>query len=183
MSSDAFADLGRCLSQFAEGLRGLVDANQRSAAGSPADKEADGEPYAGDWGLHPSGAVFTTVLLTTWSCTDHLSAAGTVLERHQGISSLYTLTRGAAESAAIACCLTEPGIGSLERVPLENRIRLVTCKSSGCQAAREYSLIRPPRTGFRWIRPRSRSATVGWPSSCLRPGTRWAMPWCGRAVL
>ena len=28
-------------------------------------------------------------------------------------------------------------------VPLENRIRLVTCGSSGCQAAREYSLIRP----------------------------------------
>lgn len=39
-----------------------------------------------------------------------------VLEHHRGISSLYTLTRGAAESAAIACYLTEPGIGSLERV-------------------------------------------------------------------
>ena len=116
MSSDAFADLGRSLSQFAEGLRRLVDVNQRPTAGSPADKEADGEPYAGDWGLHPSGAVFATVLPTTWSCTDHLSVAGTVLEHHQGISSLYTLTRGAAESAAIACYLTEPGIGSLERV-------------------------------------------------------------------
>lgn len=116
MSSDAFADLGRSLSQFAEGLRRLMDANQRPAAGSPADKEADGEPYAGDWGLHPSGAVFATVLLTTWSCTDHLSAAGTVLEYHRGICSLYTLTRGAAESAAIACYLTETGIGSLERV-------------------------------------------------------------------
>jgi hypothetical protein len=34
-------------------------------------------------------------------------------------------------------------------VPLENRIRLVTCKSLGCQATREYSLIRPPRAGFR----------------------------------
>ncbi len=116
MSSDAFADLGRSLSQFAEGLRRLMDANQRPAAGSPADKEADGEPHAGDWGLHPSSAIFATVLLTTWSCTDHLSAAGTVLEHHRGISSLYTLTRGAAESAAIACYLTEPGIGSLERV-------------------------------------------------------------------
>ena len=116
MSSDAFADLGRSLSQFAEGLRRLVDVNQRPAAGSPADKEADGEPHAGDWGLHPSGAVFATVLLTTWSCTDHLSVAGTVLEYHRGISSLYTLTRGAAESAAIVCYLTEPGIGSLERV-------------------------------------------------------------------
>ena len=31
-------------------------------------------------------------------------------------------------------------------VPLENRIRLVTCGSSGWQAACMYSLIRPPRT-------------------------------------
>lgn len=63
-------------------------------------------------------------------------------------------------------------------VPLENRIRVVTCGSSGYRAARAYSLIRPPRTGFRRIRPRSRSATVRWPLSCLRSGTRWAMPWC-----
>ena len=68
-------------------------------------------------------------------------------------------------------------------VPLENRIRLVTCESSGCQAARVYSLIRPLRTGLRWIRSRSRSATVGWPPSGSLSGTRWAMPWCGLAVL
>ena len=68
-------------------------------------------------------------------------------------------------------------------VPLENRIRVVTCGSSGYQAARAYSLIRPPRTGFRRIRLRSRSARVRWPPSCLPSGTRWAMPWCGRAVL
>ena len=37
-------------------------------------------------------------------------------------------------------------------VPLEKRICLVICGSSGCQAARVYSLIRPLRTGFRWIR-------------------------------
>jgi hypothetical protein len=42
-------------------------------------------------------------------------------------------------------------------VPLENRIQRVTCSSSGRQAACMYSLIRPPRTGFRWIRSRSRS--------------------------
>jgi hypothetical protein len=33
----------------------------------------------------------------------------------------------------------------LDLVPLEIRIRLVTCGSSGYQAARAYSLIRPPR--------------------------------------
>jgi hypothetical protein len=36
-------------------------------------------------------------------------------------------------------------------VPLENRIRPVTCRSSGRQAACVYSVIRPPRTGFRRI--------------------------------
>jgi hypothetical protein len=36
-------------------------------------------------------------------------------------------------------------------VPLENRIRQLTCRSSGRQAARTYSLISPPRTGFRRI--------------------------------
>ena len=60
---------------------------------------------------------------------------------------------------------------------------VVTRGSSGYQAARAYWLIRPPRTGLRRIRPRSRSATVRWPPSCLRSGTRWPMPWCGRAVL
>ena len=70
-----------------------------------------------------------------------------------------------------------------ELVPLENRIRVVTCGSSGYQAARAYSLIRPPKTGFRRIRLRSRPATVRCPPSCLPSGTRWAMPWCGRAVL
>lgn len=33
--------------------------------------------------------------------------------------------------------------GDQHPVPLENRIRVVICGSSGCQAAREYSLIRP----------------------------------------
>ena len=75
----------------------------------------------------------------------------------------------------------ELNISSL--VPLENRTRVVTSGSSGYQAARAYSLIRPPRTGFRRIRPRSRSPTVRWPSSCSPLGTRWAMPLCGRAVL
>jgi hypothetical protein len=68
-------------------------------------------------------------------------------------------------------------------VPLENRIRLVTCGSSGCQAARAYSLIRPSRTGFRRIRSPSRSVTVTLGASSSPSGTRWAMPWCGLAVL
>ena len=53
-----------------------------------------------------------------------------------------------------------PRFGGQEPVTLENRVRVVTCGSSGYQAARAYSLIRPPRTGFRRIRLRPRSATV-----------------------
>jgi hypothetical protein len=51
-----------------------------------------------------------------WSCADHLKVAGTVLAGHLGVASLYTLTRGAAESAVIACYLSEPEIDPLERV-------------------------------------------------------------------
>jgi hypothetical protein len=59
-----------------------------------------------------------------------------------------------------------------EDVPLQNRTRIMTCSYSGGQAAREYSLIRPPRTGLRWIRPRSRSATVRRPPSYSPSGAR-----------
>jgi hypothetical protein len=45
-------------------------------------------------------------------------------------------------------------------VPLENRIRQLACRSSGRQAARTYSLIRPPRTGFRRICRMSTLVTV-----------------------
>jgi hypothetical protein len=43
VSSDPFADLARGVGDFAGALTGLLDANKRPAAGSPADKEADGE--------------------------------------------------------------------------------------------------------------------------------------------
>jgi len=67
--------------------------------------------------------------------------------------------------------------------PLENRIRLVICRSSARQAARVYSLISPPRTGFRRIRSPSTSVMVSRGASGSSSGTRWDMPWCGRAVL
>jgi hypothetical protein len=68
-------------------------------------------------------------------------------------------------------------------VPLENRIRQLTCRSSERQAARTYSLIRPPRTGFRRICHVPTLVTVAGSVSRSSAGTRWAMPWCGRAVL
>jgi hypothetical protein len=116
MSSDSFADLGASLRKVAEGLTRLVDQNKRPAVGSPADKEADGEPFAGEWGRHPSRDVVATLLMECWSCADHLKVAGAVLAGHLGIASLYTLTRGAAVAAVTACYLSDPEIDPLERV-------------------------------------------------------------------
>jgi hypothetical protein len=58
----------------------------------------------------------------------------------------------------------------------------VACGSAGCQAAREYSLIRPPGTGFRWIRSPSSPATATRLPSCSPPEMRWGMPLCGRRI-
>jgi hypothetical protein len=116
MSSDAFADLGSSLRKVAEDLTQLVDLNKRPAEGSPADREADGEPFAAEWGSHPGRDLFATMLMECWSCADHLKVAGVVLAEHQAVASLYTITRGAAEAASIACYLSERGIEPLERV-------------------------------------------------------------------
>jgi hypothetical protein len=61
-------------------------------------------------------------------------------------------------------------------VPLENTVRQVTWGSSGRQAAYVYSLIRPPRMGFRWICRVSMSVTVARGALRSSSGTRWAMP-------
>jgi hypothetical protein len=65
-------------------------------------------------------------------------------------------------------------------VPLENRIRQVTCRSSVRQAACVYSLIRPCTTGFRRICCVSTSVTVARGASrsssgtcCVMPGAAW----------
>ena len=68
-------------------------------------------------------------------------------------------------------------------VALENRIRQLPCRSSERQAARTYSLIRPLRTGFRRICRMSTLVTLAGSVSRSSAGVRWAMPWCGRAML
>ena len=117
VSSDPFADLARGVGDFAGALSGLLDANKRAAAGSPADKEADGEPFVGQWGDHPSRDVFATMLMTSWSCADHLSGMAAVLRTRRGVASLYTLARGAAEAAVVACYLSEAPGAVLPRLP------------------------------------------------------------------
>ena len=76
-----------------------------------------------------------------------------------------------------------PGQAGGDLVPLENRILGRELRFLGCQAARTYSLIRPLRTGFRRIWRAWKCPAVmqgGW---CSASGTRWPIPWCGRAVL
>jgi hypothetical protein len=87
-----------------------------------------------------------------------------------------------------------PVTAALNRERKLNRVRAGTCPArkwdwvgdlqvSGRQAACVYSLIRPPRTGFRRICCLSMSVRVARATSGSSSGTRWAMPWCGRAVL
>src|SRR5260370_17405689 len=117
MSSDSVADVGHALRKVADGLIQLVDVNQGPAPGRAACKEADGEPFAGEWSAPPARDLSATLLMECWSCADHLTVAGSVLAEHRAVASLYTITRAAIETASIACYLSEPGIEPLERVP------------------------------------------------------------------
>ena len=65
MSSDPFTDLSRSLTAFAEAFRDLLTGNPRPAPGSPADREAEGDPFAGDWGEYPSRDIFATTYLAS----------------------------------------------------------------------------------------------------------------------
>jgi hypothetical protein len=93
--------------------------------------------------------------------------------------------RSRARSGAVSTaplCGAWASHGPAERDPLENMIRLVTCRSF-CSSGgmRVYSVIRPPRTGFRRICCVSTSVTVAWGASRSSSGTRWTMLWCGPA--
>jgi hypothetical protein len=116
VSSDPFTDLARTLGTFADGLRALLDANKTVSPGSPGDIEADQETYAGEWGDHPSRDSFAPVLLTSFSCADHLAAAAEAIRTRHIVASPFTLVRAAAEAAGTACYVSERGIGSLERI-------------------------------------------------------------------
>ena len=72
MSPDPFADLASSIEAFAREFREFMNRNPQPAPGSPADKEAQGEPFAGEWGERPSSDIFATTYLATMSCTDHL---------------------------------------------------------------------------------------------------------------
>jgi YHS domain-containing protein len=88
-------------------------------------------------------------------CGMHLDPATASEHRGHGTHAIYFCSARCAATFdtdphryAAAAAQSAPGEG----LPLENRIRLVTYGSSVRQAARVCSLIRPLRTGFRWIR-------------------------------
>ena len=124
MSSDPFADLADSLAGFAAAFRGVLKGNQWPAPGSPAAAEAEGEPFAGEWGTFPSRDVLATVLLAAASAADHLAAAGSVLRGRNAVFAPYTVTRAAAEAAAMAVYLTDPAIDGRERVRRNMNYRL-----------------------------------------------------------
>ena len=124
MSSDPFADLASSTEAFAKEFREFMTRNPRPAPGSPADKEARGEPFAGDWGEHSSRDIFATTYLAATSCTDHLLGLADVLRARNAVFATYTLTRGAVEAAALGCYLTGQDIDGRERVRRTMNYRL-----------------------------------------------------------
>jgi hypothetical protein len=124
MSSDPFADLAGSTEAFATEFREFMTRNPRPAPGSPADSEAHGEPFAGDWADRPSSDIFATAYLAASSCTDHLLGLVDVLRCRNALFSAYTLTRGAVEAAALGCYLTDPDIAGRERVRRTMNYRL-----------------------------------------------------------
>jgi hypothetical protein len=124
MSSDPFADLANSVASFAQRFQNVLSSNLEPAPGSPADVEASGEPFAGDWGKYPSRDIFATAYMTATSATDHLLALADVLRARNSVLATYTLTRGALEAASIGCYLTDESIDGRERLRRAMNYRL-----------------------------------------------------------
>jgi len=124
VSSDPFADLADSLSRFASAFREVLKGDQWPAPGSPAATEAEGEPFAGEWGAFPSRDILATILLAAASAADHLVAVGSVLRGRNAVFAPYTVMRAAAEAAAVAVYLTDPAIDGQERVRRNMNYRL-----------------------------------------------------------
>jgi hypothetical protein len=156
VSSNAFADLAHGVDLTAVSLRDLLNENKIPAPGSPADKEADGEPLAGEWGAHPARDIFATIMLASWSCADHLRGLAAVLQAQCSIAALYTLARGAAEASVLPCYLTEFGIDPLERVR-----RNMNCNLDGiCQDLNMLRRFTEPDTWQKIARHEAQLAAI-----------------------
>lgn len=125
MSSDPFVDLAQALDGFCDAFRAGVSAHRVPLDGSPALNEAQGEPYAGEWGSEPSLQIFGTVYMTAWACIDHLASLATILRAGRGVAASFTLARGACEAAATACYLADPAADARERLRRSMNAHLV----------------------------------------------------------
>jgi hypothetical protein len=96
------------------------------------------------------------------------------LLRHGALPALFGGIRAPSTLGSFLRSFTWGNVLQLEKVNLwrsEIRFGPVTCGFSVGQAACVYSLIRPPRTGLRWIRAVSRSVTVARGMSRSASGT------------
>ena len=88
-----------------------------------------------------------------------------------------------AEKGSVRGFVFDVATGRLNLWYSNIRFSAVACGSRMCQAVILYSLVIPPRMGFRQMRAADRSITSARERSGLSSGQRWAMPWCGRAAL
>lgn len=137
MSTDPFADLAMSLERFSQAQRAAInDTGGNYLSGSPGAAECANEPFAGEWGGRPSQAAIGHAMLAANSCIDHLTGAALLIRSRKVTVSLYTMMRGASESASIAAYLLDPKVDARERVR-----RSVNCRLEGlCE---ELQLLRP----------------------------------------
>jgi hypothetical protein len=137
MSTDPFADLAMTLERFSDALRAAInDTGGNYLPGSLGAAECAGEPFAGEWGERPSQTAIGQGMLAANSCIDHLTGAALLIRSRKVTVSLYTMVRGASESASIAAHLLDPRIDGPERVR-----RSANCRLEGlCE---EIQLLRP----------------------------------------
>jgi hypothetical protein len=148
------------------------DVGERAVAGLPGD---EGEQRRRGRDVPTAGALARwddAVLVLGWSGPFVVLGGVAVLFAPMvGGHELTSLRPAIALMAPRAKSPTAKGAGIRQWARPRSVAGIQTTTSMTTPAAREYSLIRPPRTGFRWIRPRSRSATVRWSPSCPPPGT------------
>lgn len=131
MITDPFAAMADSLSRFSADLHGLIQANRGlPAPGSPAAKEIDEDRFGGEWG-NPARSAVGHLALSAASCQDHLKAAAILIRSRAVVLSLQTVTRGAAEAAALGAYVSEAGVEQRERVR-----RILNLRLSGMQSDR-----------------------------------------------
>jgi len=127
MSSDPWGDLTDSLTAVCDQFSQDREAHEGFLAGSPADLEVSGEPYADGWGSTPGRDANMAAVLLAIVAVDHLAGLA-VLLRPQArlIYGPSAQARSAMEVAARGYHLLDPGIPPLERIRRQQNERLVS---------------------------------------------------------